>query len=516
MTRTREWTKLGILVVVTILLAVAFAAAVDLPRVSTAQARTPVIFSTAQAPTIPAAQPAAELGDAFAAVAEAVRQTVVYIAAESEQSVARQVPDPLREFFGDPNDPQTGEPRIRTGSGSGFIISEDGYIITNNHVVADARKLTVRLLDRREFSAEVVGRDPNTDIAVIKIDANDLKPAVLGTSDGVRIGEWALAVGNPLGEAFSFTITAGIVSGRGRQLQGLRRQDQAYTIQDFIQTDAAINPGNSGGPLVNIRGEVIGVNSAIASRTGTYTGYGFAVPIDLAKAVAQQLIEDGRVRRAVLGISIRNADAEDAAYVGLDSIFGVLVSELPDASSPAARAGIKAGDVIVAVDGKHVSYTAQLQQEIGFRKPGDDVNVTVARRGGERQTYAIRLDEAPDVGVETVARSEPRPRNGDAKVEPKLGVSLREETSQSLARQNLPGDLAGLRVTDVSRDGTAFGKLFPDDIITHIEDGRIRTEQDLDAVLTSASSGDILSVRVVNVGGEPRARLVRVRVGADR
>ena len=195
------------------------------------------------------------------------------------------------------------QPEIEQGSGSGFIVSADGYILTNNHVVEGADQVTVRLLDRREFKAKVVGTDPNTDVAVLKIDATDLPPVALGNSDDARVGEWVLAVGNPLGEGLTFTVTSGIMSAKGRALNGLPGRGQG-SIQDFIQTDAAINPGNSGGPLVNVRGEVIGINSAIASETGFYSGYGFAIPINLARTVMDQLIEDrqgaprgaGRVR----------------------------------------------------------------------------------------------------------------------------------------------------------------------------------------------------------------------------
>ena len=204
------------------------------------------------------------------------------------------------------------QPEIEQGSGSGFVISADGYILTNNHVVEGAEQVTVRLLDRREFKAKVIGTDPNTDVAVLKIDAKDLPPVALGNSDDARVGEWVLAIGNPLGEGLTFTVTSGIVSAKGRALNGLPGRGQG-SIQDFIQTDAAINPGNSGGPLVSVRGEVIGINSAIASETGFYSGYGFAIPINLARTVMNQLIESGKVHRAALGVSIADVTLNDAA-----------------------------------------------------------------------------------------------------------------------------------------------------------------------------------------------------------
>ncbi len=198
---------------------------------------------------------------------------------------------------------------IEQGSGSGFVVSSDGFILTNNHVVEGAEQVTVRLLDRREFKAKVIGTDPNTDVAVLKIDAKGLPPVALGNSEDARVGEWVLAIGNPLGEGLTFTVTSGIVSAKGRALQGLPGRGQG-SIQDFIQTDAAINPGNSGGPLVSVRGEVIGINSAIASETGFYSGYGFAIPINLARTVMNQLVETGSVHRAALGVSIDNVTLE--------------------------------------------------------------------------------------------------------------------------------------------------------------------------------------------------------------
>jgi serine protease Do len=507
--------KFGFLVAVTIVLAGAFAVAVNAPRVSEAQQRRPVLLNTVPPPSIPAAQPAANLGDAFAAVVEAVRPTVVFIRSESApQTTGRNTP--FDQFFRDP--PGNTDPRPRQGSGSGFIISEDGYIITNNHVVENATRLTVRLLDRRQFEAEIVGRDPNTDVAIIKIDADNLPAVSLGNSDDVRIGEWALAIGNPMGEAFSFTVTAGIVSAKGRGLAGLQ-QEQLYRIQDFIQTDAAINPGNSGGPLVNIHGQVIGVNSAIASQTGTYTGYGFAIPINLARTVSEQLISTGKVTRAILGVQIREVTAEDAEYVGLDSIYGVAIQDFtPDLSDgPAEAAGLQPGDVIIELDGEHVSYVAELQQNIGFRKPGDRVEVTVARRGGERSTHTVVLGEAESASRVQVARNEEPERRGEPRLDERLGIAVEEVTGDQLARDGIPRRYAGLHVVRVDRNGAAYRYLGEGEIITHVEGERVQTKDELDAALESIRPGTIVSVRTALISGPQtiQTRTVRFRVGQD-
>src|SRR5919112_607489 len=334
------------------------------------------------------------LSEAFASVAEHVKPSVVYIKSGRKPEAAgrnaprMEVPPGFERFFR--GFPPLQEPRFQEGSGSGFVVSPDGYILTNNHVVDGSDQVTVRLLDRREFKAKIVGTDPNTDLAVLKIDAKNLVPAPLGKSGAARVGEWVLAVGNPLGDNLTFTVTSGIISAKGRSLALPGQSDRS--IQDFIQTDAAINPGNSGGPLVSVRGEVIGVNSAIASQTGFYSGYGFAIPIDLARKVMDQIIANGRVNRAALGVSVQNATANDAAYVGLPDIRGVLVQDFTE-DSPARKAGIEPGDIIIAVDGKPVEYVGQLQQQVGFRKAGEKVKVEVARKGGVRKTLDVQLQE---------------------------------------------------------------------------------------------------------------------------
>ena len=252
------------------------------------------------------------------------------------------IPPGMQDFFNDVPE----RPSVQEASGSGFIVSKEGYILTNNHVVTGedhntvADKIIVQLLDHRRFTAQVVGHDPTTDIAVIKIDGHNLPTIPLGDDDKARVGEWVLAIGNPLG--LDFTVTAGIVSAKGRSLPGLLGDGNRYAISDLLQTDAAINPGNSGGPLVNSQGEVIGVNSAIASQTGYYSGYGFAIPITLAKKVMDDLIAHGHVRFGVLGVAIGEVDADAAAVAGMQDIHGALVSSfVPDNdNNPAKHAGV--------------------------------------------------------------------------------------------------------------------------------------------------------------------------------
>jgi serine protease Do len=462
-------------------------------------------------------QPLADLSESFSAVADKVRPSVVFIQARAVEDGGRnrvQVPRGFEDFFRMPDQ----GPRLRRGTGTGFIISKDGYIITNNHVVEDATSLKVRLFDKREFDARVVGRDPETDVAVIKIDGQNLPALTLGNSDSLRVGEWVLAVGNPLGERFSFTVTAGIVSAKGRLLDGLPRQSN-YSIMDFIQTDAVINPGNSGGPLVNTRGQVVGVNAAIASENGFYQGYGFAIPANLAHVVATQLIAEGRVRRAILGITIENATEEDAAYAGINTVRGVVVEDFSTDDSPAKRAGLEVGDLIVELDGQPVEYVAQLQQIVGFKKPGEPVRVTVVREGGERRTFTVRLAEAPSDRL--VAR------NPDDSTEPastsehqrKLGITV--EALPAQVRSQIDDENAGPWVTDVALEGPAVGRFNVagrgvfGDIITHVNGRRVRTVQEFESILRDVKPGAIVSLRVYNPqagNGAGASRVERIRV----
>jgi serine protease Do len=476
----------------------------------------------------------ADLSDAFATIAARVKPSVVYIIAKQEaRTVARrpggqggqapdlsQIPPEFRQFFNLPGMGDDAPQAPRGGgvaSGSGFIVSTDGYILTNNHVVDGASEVRVRLLDRREFKAKVVGRDPNTDVAVIKIDAKNLTPAPLGNSEASRVGEWVLAVGNPLGENLTFTVTQGIISAKGRALQLPGRSQMS--IQDFIQTDAAINPGNSGGPLVNVNGEVIGINSAIESPTGYNAGYGFAVPIDLARSVMTQIIKHGHVQRAAIGVQVREASADDAAYVGLDEIRGVLVNDFSDDKSAAKQAGIQPGDVIVSVDGKRVDYVAQLQEAIAFRSPGDVVSVEVARKGGTRETLRVTLQSAG--GADTAAPAANDASNDDATGASMhaLGVSVSALDAATAKQMGVPSDVKGVIVTSV-KDGTSAASHLATpstggpDMILSVEGTAVQTPEQLRAALATVKAGDIVTLNVYNIPTKAK-RIERVRLGVE-
>lgn len=324
------------------------------------------------APFTPPAD-AASLNATFQHVSELVTPQVVYIAVKTRAQNPHQFFWPFQQPA-----PGDGDERYSTATGSGIILTADGYILTNRHVIENAIEdgITVTLNDNREFDARVVGEDENTDVAVVKVDAENLSAASLGNSDQVGVGEWVLAVGNPLG--LTSTVTAGIVSAISRNI-GIMRDRGGFGIENFIQTDAAINPGNSGGALVNLQGQVIGINTAIAgSQQGTYLG--FAVPINLAKVVANALIRDGKFVRGYIGVRITDIDAKKAEALGMDVYKGVLIESLVEGGAGEA-AGLQVGDAIVQVDGKPVESANQLQARVGMKHPGESVNLKIWRDG---------------------------------------------------------------------------------------------------------------------------------------
>jgi Do/DeqQ family serine protease len=313
--------------------------------------------------------------------AEKSVHAVVHIATQSVRGGGWSSGNPfLDNFFG----LRQQQPQIARGFGSGVILTPDGFIVTNNHVIEDAQKIKVILNDKREFEARLVGTDPSTDIALLKIDIDNLPYLTYGDSNALKLGEWVLAVGNPFN--LTSTVTAGIISARARNL-GINNDQMA--IESFIQTDAAVNPGNSGGALVNQQGELIGINSAIASRTGSYSGYSFAVPVTIVKKVINDLKEFGEVQRALLGVNIGDVNADVAEELNLDEVKGVYVGGVTD-NGAAKEAGIKEKDVIISVGGEKVGSSAELQEKISQYRPGDDVKIVVLR-DGEKKQFTVTL-----------------------------------------------------------------------------------------------------------------------------
>ena len=323
----------------------------------------------------------------FTYAAESAVQAVVYVEVTVQrQGRSMQGIDPFEFFFGDGfgfgNGYGQSQPREQKGSGSGVIIRPDGYIVTNNHVVSGATSINVTLNDNSQYEATVVGTDPATDVAIIKIDAQNLPAIPLGDSDQLRLGEWVLAIGSPLGAQLRGTITAGIVSAKGRSMPDGSGE---FKIESFIQTDAAVNPGNSGGALVNKRGELVGINTAIVSQTGSYSGYSFAVPVNIVKRVAADLIDFGSVKRAMLGITMQPVSTLDKKIqedLKLNSMNGVYIVEVSKGSA-AEEAGLKQGDVIIAIDGQRISDGASVQEKVNNYHPGEKAVVTYIRDGKE-------------------------------------------------------------------------------------------------------------------------------------
>jgi serine protease Do len=336
----------------------------------------------------------------FNETAEKVLDAVVHIKSthvyggNSQGFEYRNIPDPFRDFFGDEfeqffeprfrfetpkSNPRSKDNPSRVGTGSGVIISQDGYIVTNNHVIAEADDIEVTLHDNRTYKATVIGTDPSTDLALLQVKEKNLPTVSFVNSNEVRIGQWVLAVGNPMG--LNSTVTAGIVSAKGRNINILKDK---YAIENFIQTDAAINPGNSGGALVNLQGGLVGINTAIASPTGMFAGYGFAIPSNIVNKVVEDLLEYGVVQRGVLGVMIRTLDGNLAKEKDLDLTQGVYVDSLME-NSAAAKSGVKVGDIILAVDGVQIKTSPELQGIIGSRRPGEEVTLKINRKGKETE-----------------------------------------------------------------------------------------------------------------------------------
>lgn len=429
-----------------------------------------------------------ELSNAFAAVAEKIKPSVVSITSAKRVTTARWGVSPfkghpLREFFGPQSFPDGANPKsdgfVQQGSGTGFVVNKDGHIITNHHVVRDADEVTVKMASGKTYRAEVVGADSKTDLAVLKIEgARDLVPAPLGSSGNLRVGHWVVAAGNPFG--LSSTITAGIVSAVGRTQVGIAE------YEDFIQTDAAINPGNSGGPLVNLKGEVVGVNTAILTRSGGYMGVGLAIPVDMAKTIMDSLIEHGRVVRGWLGVNIQDLNDGLAKSFGYEHTAGALVSDVVD-GAPAAAAGLKRGDIITHLAGVPVKDVATLRLHVARTKPGTKVPVKLFRDQA-RRTVEVQIGELPEeatASAKALARTD-------------LNMSVQSLTPVLARRLGYEDALQGVVVTKVAPLGfAARAGLRPNDVIIGVGGQPVSDERDFKRAIgeQDLESGVRLDVR---------------------
>jgi serine protease Do len=436
----------------------------------------------------------------FVQAAAEVTPAVVYIrttyssqGADDQQSQLQQM---FGQMFGQQSRPQN---QVEMASGSGVIISPDGYIVTNNHVVDKAVKIEVVTNDHQDFKARVIGTDPNTDLALIKIEGHDLPIVKLGNSDAVKVGEWVLAVGNPF--KLTSTVTAGIVSAKGRNIGIIGSEDDQdqnqnpfgrtqyqnqapklnQAIESFIQTDAAINPGNSGGALVNTNGELIGINSAIASHTGSYEGYGFAIPINLAKKVLDDIEKYGAVKRGYVGISFKELDEDAAAQYHVTRTAGLYVDQVMPGGG-AAMAGLQSGDIITRVDGNKVYESSDLQEPVGRLEPGDKIHLTVMR-GNEEKNFTVTLKaKNPEAAVAVTKSSE--------ELYNKLGASFKPLGSAEKARFNVH---SGVIITQVREGGVFDNAQIPvGSVITSVNRQPVNNVDDVSRVLSSLHTSTIV------------------------
>lgn len=424
------------------------------------------------------ARPLAALPD-FAALVERYGPAVVNISVtqnvKTSYNGARNLDpnDPFFEFFRHFGLPAPEQAPPSRGLGSGFIISADGVILTNAHVVADASEVTVKLTDRREFKAKVLGTDPQTDVAVLKIDAKDLPTVRLGDSDKVRVGEWAVAIGSPFG--FENTVTSGIISAKSRSLP-----DGTYV--PFIQTDVAVNPGNSGGPLFNLNGEVIGINSQIYSSTGGYQGLSFAIPIDMVVKVKDQLVAHGKVSRGRIGVTIQEVNQSLAQSFGLKQAGGALVSSVePD--SPAAKAGLKEGDVVLGINGQKISRSIDLSARVAELRPGVTATLDIWRKGAE-QDVKVAIGEAK---AATVADASGASQGNSGR----LGLAVRSLNPDERKKLQVQG---GLLIEDVSGPAAKAG-IQPGDVVLAVNGNPVKSADDLRSLTEKAGKNIALLIQ---------------------
>ena len=409
--------------------------------------------------------------------------TVQHIESASFQQrygLPQDVPEIFRHFFGVPTPGRPGEEE-RASLGSGFIISDDGYILTNNHVVKDADEIVVRLNDRRELDAKLIGADESSDLALLKVEAEDLPTVELGDSDKLDVGEWVVAIGSPFG--FDYSVTAGIVSAKGRSLP-----NENYV--PFIQTDVAINPGNSGGPLFNLDGEVVGINSQIYTRSGGFMGVSFAIPINVALDVADQLKEKGKVSRGWLGVVIQEVSKDLAESFGLEKAAGALVAQVVQ-DSPAEAAGLQSGDIITRFNGKNIYLSSDLPHQVGRIKPGEEAKIDIVRNG-KRKTLEVEIGVLPDGDGAELAMNNANPQEH---VSQRLGVAVAELTAR---QRKTAGE--GVIVKEVKRGPAAFSGLVNGDVITMIAGEPIRSVEDFERVAKELPANRSVPMRIVRRG----------------
>ncbi|WP_160346703.1 DegQ family serine endoprotease [Pseudomonas xionganensis] len=397
------------------------------------------------------------------------------------------LPPIFREFFERnipqvPQNPGGGRQREAQSLGSGFIISADGYVLTNNHVIADADEIIVRLSDRSELEAKLVGADPRSDVALLKVEAKGLPTVKLGKSEDLKVGEWVLAIGSPFG--FDHSVTAGIVSAKGRSLP-----NESYV--PFIQTDVAINPGNSGGPLFNLSGEVVGINSQIFTRSGGFMGLSFAIPMSVAMDVAEQLKADGKVSRGWLGVVIQEVNKDLAESFGLDRPAGALVAQVLE-DGPAAKGGLQVGDVILSLDGKPIVMSADLPHLVGALKPGSKATLEVVREG-KRRKLPLTIGALPEEGEELASAAQP----GAERSSNRLGVRVVELTAEQKKNLDLRG---GVVISEVMEGPAALIGLRPGDVVTHLNNQAIDSAKTFTEVAQALPKNRSVSMRVLRQG----------------
>lgn len=396
-----------------------------------------------------------DFNDAIVDIAEKTNPSVVTITTKRTQEV--QVRNPFSQFFGNPRGQGETRERTQRGLGSGVIVSEEGYILTNNHVIANTDEIKIRMFNGNEMDAELVGTDPQTDIAVLKVDVDNLPAIVMGNSDNLNVGSLVLAIGSPLSEDLAHTVSFGIVSARGRSLNNLT----AYG--DYIQTDAAINPGNSGGALIDVNGNLVGINSAIASRSGGNEGIGFAIPANLAKRIMEDLIEDGEVSRGYLGMFIGGeVDQTMARALGLDNVRGVIVGRVEN-GGPADKAGLEQQDVIVSLNGEQVRNWDAFRTEIASKKPGEKIDLGIIRNKEEME-LTVTLGERP---TNEVATTDPVQMES---MEERLGFTVTGLDDSIREQLQLDSDTEGVVVRNISEGSAAYDRgLRRGDVITRVK-----------------------------------------------